>query len=97
MKRNGRMFAKLIRLLADGTTRSQYDLAQEMGLSPETVEAFIEHLSRKRMLVNVEVQSGKSFCSHGCNRCFGCKGYGYVRNISREHSVTLWKLDDTTN
>ena len=44
------MFQKLINLLNNGKTYSQYELSKEMGVSTETLQGFMEYLSEKGFL-----------------------------------------------
>jgi hypothetical protein len=84
------MFENFIRLLSDGKTYSQYELSKKLDVSIETVQAFIEYLSIKRILSCVEYQAEESSCSTYCNRCTGCKGC--VKKQPPGHTPTLWEF-----
>lgn len=82
------MFSKFIRLINDGKAYSQYELSQELKLSLETVQAFIEYLSVNNILLRVERQPEESSCSNNCNRCAGCKKN--IKNQPLGHTPILW-------
>lgn len=85
------MVAKFIRLMSDGKMYSQHELSRELNLSLETVQAFIEYLSIKRMLITAEQQPEESSsCSNGCSRYAGCKGC--IKKQSSGHTLTLWEF-----
>lgn len=68
------MFQKLINLLNNGKTYSQYELSKEMGVSTETLQGFIEYLSEKGFLVPIETQKDIDCETNRCSRCGKCTG-----------------------
>lgn len=66
------MFQKLINLLNNGKTYSQYELSKEMGVSTETLQGFIEYLSEKGFLVPIETQKDIDRDINKCSKCTGC-------------------------
>jgi len=68
------MFQKLINLLNNGKTYSQYELSKEMGVSTETLQGFIEYLSDKGFLARVEFQKDIDRETNRCSRCSKCTG-----------------------
>ncbi|MGI6573281.1 MAG: HTH domain-containing protein [Fermentimonas sp.] len=68
------MFKKLITLLNDGNTYSLYDLSEELGVSIETLQRFIEYLSEKGFLTPVKFQKGIDGDADKCSNCTGCLG-----------------------
>jgi hypothetical protein len=68
------MFQKLINLLNNGKTYSQYELSKEMGVSTETLQGFMEYLSEKGFLVPIEIQKDIDRETNRCSRCSKCTG-----------------------
>ena len=68
------MFQKLINLLNNGKTYSQYELSKEMGVSTETLQGFIEYLSDKGFLARVEFQKDIDRDADKCSKCTVCMG-----------------------
>ena len=68
------MFQKLINLLNNGKTYSQYELSKEMGVSTETLQGFMEYLSEKGFLALVEFQNDIDRDINKCSKCTGCMG-----------------------
>jgi len=58
------MLNKLLDLLREGGTRRIADLAQELGTTPELVEAMLEDLARMGYVKHVASQ-----CSEKCSTC----------------------------
>ncbi|HHU96386.1 MAG TPA: hypothetical protein GXX67_03875 [Petrimonas sp.] len=68
------MFQKLITLLNDGKRYSLLELSEELGISIETLQGFIEYLSEKGLLTPLEFHKDINSHSNGCNNCTSCKG-----------------------
>lgn len=85
------MFEELIRFLRSGKTYSQSELADKLGVSPETLKGFMNYLSEKGMLSQVLLSpdqascQGKTCCA-GCKNCITKKAYGQL--------PVLWELNE---
>ncbi|NLL91409.1 MAG: hypothetical protein GX222_03205 [Ruminococcaceae bacterium] len=89
------MFTKFIRLMNNGKSRSLFEISELLGISPETAEAFIEYLSRKKMLSRV-IYNAEELCgSNGCSHCSGCKGCD--KSQSGKNVPKIWELNKKLN
>ena len=62
------MFEKLIQLLNSGKTFTQYELSEQRGISPETLQSYIEYLHRKGLLSQIALEADNTTCSGSCSR-----------------------------
>ena len=80
------MFQKLISLLNSGKMYSQYELSKELGVSTETLQEYIEYLSEKGFLKEVEFQKDDNCKSKKCGNCKSGKScfMGKIMEIGKE-------------
>ncbi|HPM08992.1 MAG: HTH domain-containing protein [Paludibacter sp.] len=80
------MFQKLISLLNSGKMYSQYELSEELGVSTETLQEYIEYLSERGFLEEVEFQKDDNCNSNRCGNCKSCKScfMGKIMEIGKE-------------
>jgi len=86
------MFEKLIQLLNSGKTFTQYELSEQLGISPETLQSYIEYLHRKGLLSQIVMGAENTACSGSCKACAGCKACA-----AKQPSVmvpVLWEIKD---
>ncbi|HHU01623.1 MAG: HTH domain-containing protein [Christensenellales bacterium] len=86
------MFEKLIQLLNSGKTYSQYELSEELGISLETLQSYIEYLHRKGLLSQIALEADNTTCSGSCSRCAGCKAC--TTKQSSVQMPVLWEIKD---
>ncbi len=70
---------------------SQYDLAKELGVNLETIQAFLEYLNSQGMLILAGYYPRAYSCTHNCSQCSGCKFS--VANPSIEQISFIWELN----
>ena len=87
------MFEELIRFLRSGKTYSQSELADKLGVSPETLKGFMDYLSEKGILSQVLLSPEQVSCQ-GKTCCAGCKGC-ITKNAYGKFPV-LWELNMKT-
>ncbi len=63
------MFQKLISLLNSGRIYSQYELSKELDISIETLQEYINYLSERGFLKEVEFQKDDNCKSNKCSNC----------------------------
>jgi predicted DNA-binding transcriptional regulator YafY len=86
------MFEKLIQLLNSGKTYSQHELSEELGISPETLQSYIEYLHRKGLLSQIPLEANNSGCSGGCSHCAGYKACAAKKPSAMV--PVLWEIKD---
>lgn len=77
------MFQKLISLLHDGNLYSQYELSKELGISTETLQGFMEYLSKKGFLVPIEFQKDIVRNADKCDKCTGCTKCSWTNSLGK--------------
>lgn len=85
------MFQKLINLLKSGKTYSQYELARELNISPDTLRAWIEHLVSCGLVSKVDLQQVADYHGEKCGSCVGCRSCSGTHNMKNEPIV--WELN----
>lgn len=86
------MFEKLIQLLNSGKTYSQHELSEELGISLETLQSYIEYLYRKGLLSQIALEADNTDCSGSCSRCAGCKACAAKKPSAMV--PVLWEIKD---
>ncbi|HHW94620.1 MAG TPA: hypothetical protein GX736_01640 [Mogibacterium sp.] len=81
------MFQKMLNLLNGGKTYSQYELARELDISPDTLQAWIAYLASCGLLTKVNLHKGADCHINGCGSCSGCQACS-----SKHTSENLWNI-----
>jgi DeoR/GlpR family transcriptional regulator of sugar metabolism len=68
------MFQQIINLLSNGKSYSQHELAEELGISTETLQEYLQYLSERGFLTQVEYQTNIGSNHNKCSSCSNCKG-----------------------
>lgn len=87
------MFVKLIRLLSEGKTYSVQELSRKLGVSIETLRGYIDYLSEKDLLSQVDFEQEENACTGNCAACKGCKGLREKRTL--KNMPTLWEFKNS--
>ncbi len=85
------MFKKLIQVMREDRTYSQYELARELGISEEVLESYIEYLYEQGYLLKVDYREAHAGCSSNCSCCKSCKGRAGEEAF--ENAPTLWEFN----
>ncbi|NMD39061.1 MAG: hypothetical protein GYA87_10335, partial [Christensenellaceae bacterium] len=56
----------------NGKIYSQYELSEQLGISPETLQSYIEYLFKKGLISRISMETEQNKCSGRCNNCSGC-------------------------
>lgn len=84
------MFAKLIHLLSEGKTYSLQEMSRKLGVSKETLRGYIDYLSEKDLLSQVNFEKEENACAGNCVGCKGCKVCGEKEAF--ENLPILWEI-----
>lgn len=85
------MFQELINLLKTGKTYSQYELAQELDISIDTLHAWIKYLATQGLLSQVNLQKIMDCHTSACSNCMSCQGCS--GKCKPENELILWELN----
>ena len=81
------MFTKFARLMSEGKTYSLQELSRKLGISIETLRGYIDYLSEKDLLLQLDFKQEESACFGNCAACKGCGGRKTFKN-----APTLWEF-----
>lgn len=84
------MFKKLVRLLSEGKSYSQHELARELGISEEVLQGYIEFLSEQGVISKLDYAGAHAGCSGACSCCKSCKGC--AGEAFFENAPMLWEF-----
>ncbi len=83
------MFAKFIDLMDQGRSYTKDDLAKELELSSETLQAFIDYLSGQGILLELDCQPEEVSWQSECKSCAACTR---CKEQQLYNSVKFWEL-----
>ncbi len=85
------MVNKLLLLLKENKTYTLEQLAKEMNVSIETVQSFLEFLTLKKIISQVDYQNIDKECLENCSNCKRC--HGCLKFQEHENLPVIWQVN----
>lgn len=84
------MVNKLLLLLKENKTYTLEQLAKEMNVSIETAQSFLEFLTLKKIISQVDYQNIDREYLENCSNCKGC--HGCLKFQEHENLPVIWQV-----